>query len=275
VIIPAYDESAGIRRCLDALFSGIDPGQLDVIVVCNGCRDHTAALARGSGHPVRVIELPTASKPAALRAGDQAARALPRLYLDADVILDGGAACAVLDRLRAGALAARPAVRYDSSHSTWPVRSYYRARARTPALLDSLWGAGVYGLSEQGRSRFAAFPDLVADDLWVDRHFAADEITIVDVAPVVVRVPRRSRDLVRILRRTYRGKRENAALDPHRKGRSTTASVVRQLPRYAVAGPSATLDAATYAAFAAAARIAVALHRAVTWDRDESSRAGA
>src|ERR687891_96542 len=76
VIIPAYDESARIGRCLDALFSGVGPGRLDVIVVCNGCRDDTAARARATGHPVRVIELPVASKAAALRAGDAAARAL-------------------------------------------------------------------------------------------------------------------------------------------------------------------------------------------------------
>lgn len=276
VIIPAYNESAGIRRCLDALFAGIDPGRLDVVVVCNGCRDDTAALARDSGHPVRVIELAAPSKAAALRAGDAAARAMPRLYLDADVVLDGAAACAVLERLRAGALAARPAVRFDSTASTWPVRSYYRARARTPALLDSLWGAGVYGLSEQGRSRFTAFPDIVADDLWVDRLFAPGETEIVDDTRVVVMVPRRSRDLVNVLRRTYRGKRENAGADPYGRGRATTVAVVRQLRRHAGAGPAATLDAVTYAAFAAGARLVLKLPgERVRWDRDESSRAGA
>ena len=119
-----------------------------MIVVCNGCADDTAELARSSGHPVRVIELEAASKPAALRAGDEAALALPRIYLDADVVLPGASARAVLERLRAGAIAARPPIRYDSSGSSAPVRSYYRARSRVPALLESLWGAGVYGLSE-------------------------------------------------------------------------------------------------------------------------------
>ena len=275
VIIPAHDESAGIRRCLDALFTGIRPDALDVIVVCNGCRDDTAAIARSSGHPVRVIELPIASKAAALRAGDDAALALPRLYLDADVVLEGRAACAVLRRLRTGVVAARPAVRFDASRSTWPVRSYYRARARTPALQRSLWGAGVYGLSATGRGRFTSFPDVMADDLWVDGLFAPGEVEIVDGSRVVVRVPRRSRDLVRVLRRTYRGKAENAPLDGHDRGRATTRAVVRQLRQQSAAGPAATLDAATYAAFAAGARLLRALSAAPAgWERDESSRVG-
>jgi glycosyltransferase involved in cell wall biosynthesis len=273
VIIPAHDESAGIRRCLDALFAGIGPGELDVVVVCNGCTDETAALARSSGHPIRVIELKAASKSAALRAGDQAAIALPRIYLDADVVMQGPAARAVLRRLRAGAVAARPPVRYDSSRSSAPVRSYYRARSRVPALLGSLWGAGVYGLSEEGRSRLGAFPDVVADDLWVDRHFAAGEIEIVRCTPVVVSVPRTTRALIRVLRRTYRGKAETADLDPHDRAYETTASTVRQLRRLAAAGPSAALDAATYAAFAMGARLAVPGPPAgVRWERDESSR---
>ena len=89
VVIPAHDEAAAIRRCLDGLFAGFQPGELDVVVVCNGCSDETAALARSSGHPVRVIELSAASKPAALRTGDLAVSAFPRLYLDADVLLPG------------------------------------------------------------------------------------------------------------------------------------------------------------------------------------------
>jgi glycosyltransferase involved in cell wall biosynthesis len=273
VVIPAHDESGSIRPCLDALFAGVAPGELDVVVVCNGCADETAALARSSGHPVRVIELEAASKSAALRAGDAAAQAFPRLYLDADVLLHGSAARCVLDRLRDGAVAARPPIRYDSSRSCASVCSYYRARARVPALLGSLWGAGVYGLSEAGRSRFDEFPDVVADDLWVDRQFASGEIEIVDCAPVVVTVPRRARDLVRVLRRIYRGKAETAGVDPYNRARETTASTLQQLRRLAATGPSGALDAATYAAFSGGARLALASPLATAgWDRDDSSR---
>jgi glycosyltransferase involved in cell wall biosynthesis len=281
VVIPAHEEVGVIRRSLDALFTGIEPGELDVIVVCNGCGDDTASLVRASGHPVRVAELQSASKPAALRSGDAAARAFPRLYLDADVVLPGSAARLVLERLRSGALAARPPIRYEASGASAPVRSYYRARSRVPAVFGSLWGAGVYGLSATGRSRFGAFPDVVADDLWVDRLFGEDEVEIVDCAPVVVSVPRRSRDLLRVLRRTYRGKREMAfAPDLRDSAPETVVSTLRDLGRVAVVGPAAAVDAATYAAFAAGARLALALPlrggaalAGERWERDHSTRA--
>jgi glycosyltransferase involved in cell wall biosynthesis len=275
VVIPAHDEAAVIRRCLDALFTGFLEGELDVVVVCNGCADQTAAVARSSGHPVRVVELESPSKPAALRVGDAAALAFPRLYLDADVILPGSAARRVLQRLWAGAVAARPPIRYDSYASSAPVRRYYRARSRVPAVLGSLWGAGVYGLSAAGRRRFGAFPDLVADDLWVDGHFDEGEIEIVDCPPVVVVAPRRSGDLVRVLRRVYVGKGERAsAPDPDGRAPETIASTLRGLSRLAAAGPVAALDAATYAAFAAGARLTVSLGSLAGdgWGRDDSSR---
>lgn len=282
VVIPAHNEAGVIGRCLDALFAGIGPGDLDVVVVCNGCRDETAAVARRSGHPVRVFELPQPSKVAALRAGDLAARGFPRLYLDADVVLPGPSARAVACRLAAGALAARPPIRYETAGCSALVRSYYRARSRMPAVMRSLWGAGVYGVSSTGRSRFGLFPDVGADDLWIDRQFERDEIEIVECDPVVVGVPRRTRDLLRVLRRTYRGKAETApetGADDH--ARVTTASALGDLSRLFAVGPRAAADAAVYVAFALGARVAIALGgrgasaSAPGWERDESSRVAA
>jgi len=280
VVIPAHDEARVIQRTLDGLFAGFEPNELDVVVVCNGCTDDTASLARAYDHSLRVLELPAASKPAALRTGDSAARTFPRLYLDADVLMPGEAARVVLERLRDGALAARPPIRYEIDRASSLVRSYYRARSRVPAVLGSLWGAGVYGLSESGRRRFGAFPDVVADDLWVDRLFAEEEVEIVDSAPVVVTVPRRSRDLLRVLGRTYRGKREPASSpDLRSRAPETVGSTLRDLAGAGLTGPSAALDAATYAAFSAGARLALALPQMPTsslvggrWERDESSR---
>ena len=41
VVIPAHNEETVIGRCLAALFAGAGEGELDVVVVCNGCRDGT------------------------------------------------------------------------------------------------------------------------------------------------------------------------------------------------------------------------------------------
>ena len=143
-----------------------------------------------------------------------------------------------------------------------------------PSLLGALWGAGVYGLSEAGRSRFGAFPDLIADDLWVDRQFAPDEIEIVDCAPVVVAVPRRVRDLMLVLRRWYRGNAETAAVDPHEPRRAR-----RRRPRCGscAGSPCERLDRRArrcgFVGFAASARLAVAAPlRGLRWERDDSSQ---
>ena len=57
IIIPAHNEEASIGRCLSALLSGSHPGEFEIIVVCNGCSDGTANVARGFGSTVRVVEL--------------------------------------------------------------------------------------------------------------------------------------------------------------------------------------------------------------------------
>lgn len=282
VVIPAHNEAKVIGRCLSALLRGADPGELDVVVVCNGCKDDTAAaVARTAQHSVRVIELDAPSKPAALRAGDEAAISMPRLYLDADVVLGAAAARRVLERLSAGAVAARPPIRYDSSRSSALVRSYYRARTRIPAVMGSLWGAGVCGLSAAGRARFRAFPDVVADDLWLDRQFDPTEVEIVDCEPVLVTVPRRTGDLVNVLQRTYAGKAgvTFAGSGNDERARKVTRSALHELWQLTVTGPAQARDAAIYSAFGAGARLALALNGAAgasadvsRWPRDETSR---
>jgi glycosyltransferase involved in cell wall biosynthesis len=280
VLIPAHNEAAVIGRCLHHLFEGNDRNDLEVVVVCNGCNDNTAAVARASGHPVEVIELDEASKPGALRAGDRLLRTFPRLYLDADVVMQGRVARQVLEHLgRGGAVAARPPFRYDAAHSTAIVRRYFRARSRMPTVMDSIWGAGVYGLSAAGRARFGDHPDVVAEDLFVHQQFDPDEIEIVGDEPVVVIAPVRFRDLLKVRRRAYRGVVENraAANEPERKDRravrpaATTPSTVRDMLSLCHSLPGA-LDAATYAFVAVAARLYNALGATARWERDESSR---
>ncbi|WP_205315402.1 glycosyltransferase, partial [Nonomuraea lactucae] len=83
VVIPAHNEEAVLGAGLAALLGGAEPGEFDVVVVANACSDRTAEVARAAG--VRVVETPTGGKAGALRLGDAACRAFPRLYLDADV----------------------------------------------------------------------------------------------------------------------------------------------------------------------------------------------
>jgi hypothetical protein len=271
VVIPAHNETAVIRRCLDALLTGTAPGELDVVVSCNGCTDDTADIVRSSWPEIRVIEVAQASKPAALRAADELLSVFPRIYLDADVILPATSARLVIESLQAGAaIAARPKLIYHTSHSDPVVRSHYRAMVRVLSGTKSLWG-GVYGLSEAGRSRFAEYPDLVADDLFVDQWFRPSEIEILDAAPAIVTVPRRVRDLIHVLRRRRKGNADLRALPGGPP--STAHSTIRSLLSTAVSGLDATIDTLVFLGIATIVRISVAISPPAGWSRDESSRA--
>jgi len=62
-----------IARTLKALTRGALPDELDVVVVCNGCSDDTAAIARRFGELVRIIETALPNNAHALNLGDRAA----------------------------------------------------------------------------------------------------------------------------------------------------------------------------------------------------------
>jgi hypothetical protein len=109
----------------------------------------------------------------------------------------------------------------------------------------------------------------------VDQHFHRREVEIVSAPPVVVSVPRRTTDLLRVLRRTYQGNSENRTLQGAPAIQSaTTPSTAHDLARLASAGPGKAVDAAAYVALAALARLTLAVAAPDGWERDNSSRVG-
>ena len=205
VVIPAHNEARVIGRCLEALTSGTDPSHLDIVVVCNGCDDDTADQARAVAGPIRVIETPIASKAHALNAGDTTVTGFPRFYVDADVVITGEAIRLIASRLQGKILAASPTMDLDLSRSSWPVRAYYRIWTRLPYVREGMMGVGVYAVSEEGRRRFDAFPDVISDDGYVRMLFGPTERTRVDRATVRVTAPVRFGDLLRIKTRSRLG----------------------------------------------------------------------
>lgn len=203
VVIPAHNEAAVLSACLSRL-----PGQVEIIVIANGCTDDTAAVA--ARHPgVRVIELVEASKAAALRAGDAAATSFPRLYLDADVVLSPGSIGALTAAIDGGALAAVPRRSLVVTGRPLTVRAYYAIHSRLPAVANGLYGRGAIALSETARSRFEEFPDSFADDLFLDSVVTHAERVVAPGAVASVEAPARTADLIRRLTRVRAG---NAAM---------------------------------------------------------------
>lgn len=268
VIIPAHDEERLLARVLTPLTPAIATGTLEVIVVCNACTDRSADVAR-SFTGVRVLETDIASKTHAMNLGDEIAGFWPRVYLDADVVADPQSIADTAAALSVHTwLAARPDFCFDTARTTPTVRAYFRARSRLPSVRRAMWAAGVYALSRQGHNRLGRFPEVTADDLWIDRLFTDGEKTVVDTAPVTVPVPRTLAALLKVRRRHLRGTRESG---PGGDEQPDPEGVLRELLR-TVRSPMTAIDAMAYIAVALSTRLPRRGGDQVRWERDDSIR---
>jgi cellulose synthase/poly-beta-1,6-N-acetylglucosamine synthase-like glycosyltransferase/peptidoglycan/xylan/chitin deacetylase (PgdA/CDA1 family) len=87
VIVPAYNEAAGIASTVRSLIACRYPGPVEVIVVDDGSSDGTGGIVRRLGLPgVRVISQPNAGKPAALNCGIGAASHDLLVLVDGDTV---------------------------------------------------------------------------------------------------------------------------------------------------------------------------------------------
>ena len=272
VIIAAHNEEAVIGRCLDALADGGLPMQ--VIVSANGCRDATVEVARSRN--VFVVERAEAGKPGALNAAEQIATGSARIYLDADIFVPPGSIAALVEALDAerGFLAVVPRRHVDISGRPWPVRAYFRINQRLPAFRTGLFGRGLIVISEIGRSRFEEFPELIADDLFLDAQFADREKIEVGAVTVVVESPRTTGSLFKRLVRVRRGNAEmrRAAAE------GGVDSVVRRSDRWSwlrdvvLRQPWLALDAVAYVGITMLAAYRARRAPRGDWGRDESTR---
>jgi cellulose synthase/poly-beta-1,6-N-acetylglucosamine synthase-like glycosyltransferase/peptidoglycan/xylan/chitin deacetylase (PgdA/CDA1 family) len=89
IIVPAYNESAGIQAAVRSLVASDHP--VEVIVVDDGSTDGTADLVEALGLPrVRVIRQRNAGKPAALNTGIAAASFDLLVMVDGDTVFEPG-----------------------------------------------------------------------------------------------------------------------------------------------------------------------------------------
>ena len=275
VIVPAHNEGQVIGRLLSQLVPAARRSDLEVIVVANGCTDDTAEVAESFRPHVLVLSIPVASKQAALVAGDQVARAFPRVYLDADVEICAGDVRELVAALgRPGVLAAAPRRVLDLAGRPWTVRWYYDIWARLPEVRRGLFGRGVIAVNERGHERLAGLPPVIADDLAISLAFSPGERCIADGAAAVVHTPRVLADLLRRRARVAEGVAQiehtpEAPPATARTRRSDLAAIIRAEP--ALAGRVALFLAVAVLARLAARR-AVARGDYSAWRRDESSR---
>lgn len=264
VIIPAHNEETTLGRLLSQLAEAAD---LDVIVVCNGCSDRTADVARGFG--VQVVEIPEASKTAALRAGAAAASLPLHVLVDADVVIDAAGLRALVTAVDVPEpRVAGPHRVMDASRSSWAVRSYLRFWERLPAVRSSLAGRGVLALSPGAVRQLGEIPDVVADDLLVQRSFTAKERVEVPTVSVTVVAPRRLGDLVHRRLRVLQGTEEIDRQMGSAAGSRTTRSDLLATAR----NPHALPGLPVFLYVTALVRVRGRRSSPSGWLRDESSR---
>lgn len=276
VIVPAHNEASVVRRLLDGLLSGAEPNEFEVVVVANGCTDETAALARSVAPTITVVETPDAGKFRALRLGDLAAAAFPRLYVDADVEFSTASA-----RALAAVVYGEPAVHaaapervMDLSGCSVLVQWYYAIWQRLPTVREGLYGRGVIAVDAEGHNRLLKLPEVMGDDLAASLSFSESEARVVAGAVVIVRAPRTIADLIRRRVRVATGVAElhrhlPTAVDSQRTGWSDLARILARDPLIA---PKVAVFLAVTAVARWRARAAIQSGDFATWLRDESSR---
>jgi len=278
VVIPAYNEGAVIERCLTTMLADAKPGELEIVVVCNGCKDDTAARARKFEPRVKVVETPIGSKIHALNLGDEHATSFPRFYVDADVQLttQGVRDVAALlgDDSPVLVAAPRAVVAYEDRSPL--VRAFYKVWTSLPYFRENMIGSGVYAFSRRGRQRFDKFPDIIADDEFARLTAAPHERRASTSATFTIHPPRTLRGVVNIntraragnyeLRRKFPQLFENANTDAQR-----SLGIIARSPELWPHAPIY-LGVMLLAKLKAHRKLAKRLEK--VWERDDSSRQG-
>jgi glycosyltransferase involved in cell wall biosynthesis len=282
VVIAAHNESAVIERGLTALLSDAEPGEFQVLVVSNGTTDDTVRKARAAGErlsqPIEVVELPEASKIAALRTADKLLLQRgepPRIYLDADVLLSTDAARRLTAALAGDAPRMSLArICVDTSTSSWLVRQYYRTWTSTAYINRQDAGSGVFALNAAARRRIGELPDVINDDGYVARHFSGAERAVCDTTFVSF-AARDVRSLVRRRARIVNGNRQLDTMLPNPE--SVGSPGMRAQLRSALREGRTSISAVVvFVAVTAAARALAAWRRRVgktaEWSTDTTTR---
>jgi len=124
VVIPVHNGEVYLSMCLHALKASFHT-EFETIVVDDGSRDGSAALAKGFG--VKVLELGRNYGPAAARNEGAAAAVAPIvLFLDADVLVRGDTITRILDTFSRNPEIAAVFGSYDTEPSAPDFLSQYR-----------------------------------------------------------------------------------------------------------------------------------------------------
>lgn len=172
VLVPLHDGASTIAALLADLAEQVDV-TVDLAVVANGCRDDSAAVARGAVDALGgmwrtavVLELDAPGRTGALVAGESAlAGDGPLVVCDQDVRVPPDALRVLVAALHpiGAAHLVTPALDLPDGLGGLALR-YWRTWSRLPYVVDAPVSVGLYALSQEGRRRTGAWPERAPDD---------------------------------------------------------------------------------------------------------------
>lgn len=278
IVIPAYNEGEVIERCLKALLADAREGEFEIVVVCNGCKDDTAARARRFEPRVKVVETPVGSKIGALNLGDEHVTGFPRFYVDADVQLTAQAirevAALLGDDSKFVVAAPQAVVAYQDRSPL--VRSFYKVWTSLPYFRENMIGSGVYAFSKKGRARFDRFPDIIADDEFARLVASPNERRTTKAATFTIHPPRTISGVLLINTRARAGQYELRDKFPEmlRHGNTSAGRTLRILATTPRLWPHAPVYLGVMFLAKLRAQEKLRKRQEKIWERDTSSRTG-
>lgn len=87
IIIPAHNEGPRIAACLDSVLAAEFKGEKEIIVIDDGSQDNTAAVVKGFGKRVRLIQLPHSGKSHAINTALAASQSDLVAIVDGDSVI--------------------------------------------------------------------------------------------------------------------------------------------------------------------------------------------
>ncbi len=271
VVIPAYNEESCIGLTLQTLTKDMKSGEFDIIVVCNGCHDNTAVVAKAACEDANVIETQEASKTNALNIGMKEATSETVVFLDADIKTSAESIRRLLRSLATTKrdLAYGKAI-FKTESCSPAVQAFYKAWHMNP-YFDGGKVGGFFAVSKAGLKTVGEFPELTNDDEYIRRRLMTNSI-YVPAATYCVEPPRTLASLIKVRSRVYRGNQELASLDLPVASNQQHANGLRFLRRLACS-PSVWAGAVVFVAVATAAHLRNRfLKNASGWEQDPTAR---
>ena len=268
VIVPVYNEALGLAQRAKALIDGLPKG-CEIMFVCNGCTDESEAILRATvGMKAKVLKTEQ-GKARAIRYGEAHTALLPRFYVDSDVAISGYDLARLDSHLRDGVELVSPKIDFDLAGASWAARqlsTFWRSlpHARSAAFHH------VVGVGKRGRTRWQTFPDVIADDLFIEAQMRPSEKRIIDDVIVISCPPKGAWQWIRVRARWQQGVCQLRQLGvelPASQGQRTAILLAMSRPR-------TMLQASLYIAANVIARaiLLFSRNREAEWYRDPTTR---